>query len=120
VAPQTPLAGDSNVPPEAEGGPPPIVSLGGGRYRVGRFDPIKVTQREDWVLTAFVRKSPLTKGELADLIAEIEPEDAVGVLRSLKGTKKRVAKYNGLFANAIRLPGKRGAGGYHVNVRRAD
>jgi hypothetical protein len=96
-----------------------ILYLGDCRYRVGEEEPIAVTEREDTVLQAFLACSPLGKSQLAAQ-SGYDGETAVTILRALKGTRKRPAKYNGLLSESIRFPGRRGAGGYHVQIRRAD
>jgi hypothetical protein len=92
-----------------------ITSLGDRRYRVGDAPPVRVTFCEDVVLQAFLNKSPLTKPELAD-VSGYDPETVVRTLRSLRGTRRRSAKYDALFAPFIRLPGRAHAGGYHVEI----
>jgi hypothetical protein len=96
---------------------PTILSLGRRRYAVGNADPVMVTVREDFVLSAFLRRTPLSKDELGNL-STCGPEAAVTILRSLKGTARRPAKYGGLFAPCITMPGKPQAGGYHVRILR--
>jgi hypothetical protein len=93
-----------------------IIALGEQRYCVAGHDPVKVNEREDVLFQSFLRKTPLSKPELADATG-MQGEDAVTVLRSLKGTNRRSPKYNGIFAPAIRLPGRRGAGSYHVSIQ---
>jgi hypothetical protein len=101
---------------EVKGSPCKIIALGDSTYRVNEGEPIKVTEREDLLLRSFLAKSPLTKTEL-EKATGIAGEDAVTVLRSLKGTEKRPAKYKGAFAASIRMPGARGRGGYHVSIQ---
>ncbi len=103
----------------AQAGKRVILYLGDCRYRVGEEEPITVTLREDTVLQAFLACSPLSKSQLATQ-SGYDGETAVTILRALKGTDRRPAKYKGLLSESIRFPRKRGAGGYHVQIRRAD
>jgi hypothetical protein len=95
-----------------------IIALGDQCYRVGDSDPVRVTYREDLILQAFLRRSPLSKSALAS--SSIDAEAAVTILRLLKGTSQRPPKYNGIFAPCITMAKKPRAGGYHVRIRRVD
>jgi hypothetical protein len=87
-----------------------IVSLGDRCYRIGELDAKVVTEREENVLQAFLKRSALDQKQLSKASA-LEPEVAARVLRGL--TKK----YQGMFAPAITMPRARGKGGYHVRIR---
>jgi hypothetical protein len=96
-----------------------IVSLGGHRYRVAGGPTVLVTHREDTVLEAFIGRENLDKPTLATL-SGYDGEMATAVLRSLRGTRRRPAKYGGMFSAAITTPGRRGAGSYRVCIVRSD
>jgi hypothetical protein len=95
-----------------------IVSLGSLAYRIGDHPPVTVSDREDTLLQAFLDSPTMNKPQLAERTG-LGAEVAVGLLRGLRGTGKRKAKYEGIFAPAIRMPGGKGQGGYHVNIRHA-
>jgi hypothetical protein len=86
-----------------------IVLVNGRTYRI-RSKSQCVTDREDCVLRAF-----LENGGALDQPRLIEKSGVGDAPRVLKRLCRR---YGGIFKPAIRLPGgKKGAGGYHVNIR---
>jgi hypothetical protein len=88
--------------------PPAIVRVADGCYQpAGAAFPLAVTDAEDLVLRAFLRRPAMDLGELID---QTGLEHAGRVLARL------AAKYDGAFAPAIRRPGRRGRGGYAVLV----
>src|SRR5262249_8839191 len=93
----------------------PIIALGDRCYRVGQSEPLRVEDREDAVLQGFLRSPAMSKPKLASVIG-YEAETVIAILRALKGTPRRPAKYSGVFAAAITLPGGRGKGGYRVKI----
>jgi hypothetical protein len=94
-----------------------IESLGNCRYRVGD-EVLILTESEDCVLQAFLSVPGNThrKDTLAEA-AGMEESACMRVLRELKGTDKHTAKYGGLFSPYIKRPGKKGKGGYKVDIR---
>jgi hypothetical protein len=97
-------------PPKEEPAPDSIVFVKAGVYRIGDGEPIKVEESDDDVLRAFLDTPAMNRPQLTEHFGD---GNAPRVLKRL--TKK----YGGVFARHIRLPGKRGQGGYHVNIRRA-
>jgi hypothetical protein len=85
-----------------------ILSLGNRRYAIKGAAPVIVTEREDAVLQAFLDHGPIELPELKRLSGY--GAKAPDILRQL------AKKYDGTFANAIRMPGRRGQGGYYVRV----
>jgi hypothetical protein len=104
----------SKPPPPDD--PPVIISLGARCYRVGGSPPVYVTEREENILQAFLAQPCYDKPGLARAAA-LDGETAVGILRAFLGSSNRPAKYNGMFAPAIHMPGARGKGSYHVNIK---
>jgi hypothetical protein len=94
--------------PQAPAAGAVILALGKGQYRVGDSDPVTVTEAEDVVLRSFVGRPSM--GHKA-LVRAAGSDEAPRTLRQL------AEKYDGVFAAAIRCPGRRGAGGYRVAVR---
>jgi hypothetical protein len=84
-----------------------IIDLGNRIYSIGGREK-QVTQREDDVLQAFTDAPALSQ---KDLIASAGFDRAPRVLQKLR------ERYDGMFAPAITLPRRKGAGGYVVNVR---
>jgi hypothetical protein len=78
-------------------------------YRVGGSEPIYVDEQDDCLLRAFIGHPVLNKPALVER-SGIENSRVVTALNRL--TKK----YHGVFAAAIRRPGKRGQGGYRAIV----
>jgi hypothetical protein len=97
-APQAPAA------PEARA---EIVSLGGRRYQASNTAPVVLTEREDAVLQAFANEPAMDKPRLIKLSGYDEAARILAAIRRRHPT----------LASAIRLPGARGRGGYHVAVR---
>ena len=87
-----------------------IIFRGGGAYAIGT-QVVRVTESEDCVLQAFLEKPAMAKDQL---IARAGFDKAVDVLRAL------LTKYDGVFAEAITMPGGRGRGGYRVQVAKAS
>src|SRR5581483_5503136 len=79
------------------------VALGSRQHRVGSGPVIKVTKREDGVLRIFLgdgQKIPaLAVLDHATLVRRSGYDDARTILKALR------AKYEGVFAASIRLPG---------------
>jgi hypothetical protein len=90
---------------------PCIISHGDRFYSIGASRRIAVTENEDLALQALLRSSPRT----LDSFQRETNKDGRDVAKSLRGLKN--GKYDGLFAPAIQLPGRRGRGGYQANVR---
>jgi hypothetical protein len=85
---------------------PTILRLADGVYLpLGATFPFAVTDAEDLVLLAFLRRPAMTLPELVD---------QSGVAEAGKVLARLVVKYGGSFAAAIRRPGRRGEGGYAV------
>jgi hypothetical protein len=96
---------------QTEGPQPPaqadeIVSLGNRAYKVGNSEPVIVTESEDDVFQAFLENEAMDQATLCEKAGH-EPR----VLRAI------IYKYRGVFAPAIRMPGKKGIGGYYVKIR---
>lgn len=84
-----------------------VLSLGGMRYQVGT-EVVRVTEREDEVLTAFAERGPwLIKPEL--IKASGRPE-AVWILKQIK-------KNYPCLTSSVCRPSLKGKGGYFVNVK---
>jgi hypothetical protein len=94
--------------------PPPksiddtIVSLGDRQYRIGARAPRAVTASEDAVLNAFINHPAMDDPKL-----KIQAKGVTEPGKTLRDLRK---KYDGEFAPAIKLPGKKGKGGYHVRI----
>jgi hypothetical protein len=93
-----------------------IISLGERLYKVGDRDPILVTDNEDNTLLTCLEGQPA--GE--DLfVLDFDKLTDGGAHVSQASTLNRLqTKYEGYFAGAIRLPGRKGGGGYKVRIRR--
>jgi hypothetical protein len=89
---------------------PTIVSLGKRSYQAEGGEPQVVNESEDAVLQSFIGRPAMSDSQL---IAASGYDHAGRILRRL------ATKYAGRFALAIRLPGGKSRGGYHVNVRPA-
>jgi hypothetical protein len=87
---------------------PSIWQVSGKAYRVGNSEPYSVSDREDAILQAFARHPAMTDQQLQERSGY---PDAAKLLRAL------ITKYGGVFAPAIRIPGKKAAGGYYAEVR---
>lgn len=87
-----------------------IITFGDRVYQVGHHRRAKLTENEDSVLQAFLEKPTMDKQELIDTAGF---DSAPRVLQRL------CKKHNSMFAPAITLPGTRGNGGYHVEIRRS-
>jgi hypothetical protein len=85
--------------------------LGEKAYSIGSSSPITVTDPEDAVLQAFLPLASMDGPTLGEKSGY--GDRAPKILREL--SKKR----SGLFAAAIRLPGGKSGGGYHVAIRKA-
>jgi hypothetical protein len=88
-----------------------IVSLGDLCYQVGEHDPVTVSENEDNVLQAFLAAASMNAEQL---VQEAGFDRAPRVLGNLR------TRYGGILRPAIRCPGRKGGGGYHVRIRRAD
>jgi hypothetical protein len=86
---------------------PYILYHGDRRYQVSEGQPFVVTENEDNVLQAFLGAPALDQKML---IRRSGMNDAARSLRAL------CKKYDGVMASAIRLPGRKGRGGYRVQV----
>jgi hypothetical protein len=95
--------------------PPDLTIYGEGQrsYRVGSSRPVCVTEEEDSILQAFSGYPTMGTPELTAK-SKLKHADPSRVLRGLR------QKYDGLFAAAIRCPGKKGRGGYHAVVKFLD
>jgi hypothetical protein len=71
--------------------------------------PVAMDFSEDCVLTAFLARPCW---HLPELVRH------TGVNHAHKVLARLTTKYGGRFATAIRRPGKRGQGGYHVRVQK--
>jgi hypothetical protein len=87
-----------------------IVYLKEKAYFIGNSDPITVTDSEHAILQEFIAV-PSMDAEM--LQSKAGNDRAPRILRNL------TRKYDGAFATAIRLPGGKGKGGYHVSVKAA-
>jgi hypothetical protein len=94
--------------PPAPIDPTVIIALGERQYRIGDFPPLSVEENEDSVLQTFLERPSMDGPTLIDKAGF---DSAPRVLRTLR------KKYQGRFAHAITLPGKKGEGGYHVAIR---
>ena len=85
-----------------------IIRIADGVYlpHGGSF-PLAVTDAEDQVLRAFLRRPAMTLDEL---------QDQSGLEHAAKVLARLAQKYDGAFAPAIHRPGARGRGGYAVLV----
>ena len=100
-----------SYPRESPESPSPIVRVADGCYRPdGAAFPLAVSDAEDLVLSAFLRRPAMSQGDLID---------QTGLAHAHKVLARLAAKYGGAFAAAIRLPGKKGNGGYAVLIRNA-
>jgi hypothetical protein len=85
-----------------------ITRLAAGVYLPpGGSFPLAVTDAEDQVLNAFLRRPAMPLDEL---------QDQSGLEYAAKVLARLAKKYDGAFALAIRRPGARGRGGYAVLV----
>jgi hypothetical protein len=89
-----------------------ILSHGNQRYSVGDGRIIPVEDNEDSVLQALL-EAPGNRLDKQALIDNSGCERAPTILKGL------TLKHEGCFAAAIYLPGRRGQGGYHANIRHA-
>jgi hypothetical protein len=96
--------------PEAPAPPEPaiIIGLGNRRYKIGKHLTVTVTPIEDYVLCALAEHGSLDSAAL-DTASGVS--DARKILVALK------KKYDGIFTEAIRMPGGRGQGGYRVSIQ---
>jgi hypothetical protein len=95
-------AGNAGAPADC------ILSLGNSCYDIGGQQRT-VTDREDRVLSAFVRQGAMTNKQLGKA-SNMEKEEAARVLRALR------TRYDGIFAPAITPAGARDRGGHRVNI----
>jgi hypothetical protein len=86
-----------------------IVSHGDRLYSIGKWPPVEVLDPEDDILQAFLQRPTMNSNTLAE-ISGYTPEEAVRILRSL------IQKYGKRFMPAIRCPGHKSNGGYHVRI----
>jgi hypothetical protein len=86
---------------------PCILFWGEGIYSAGDGVPVRVTEPEDNVLQAFLESPALDKASLLDKSGEN---------RAARMLKQLQTKYDGRFGPSIRLPGRRGKGGYQVSI----
>lgn len=77
-------------------------------YQIGSAAPVTVEDNEDTVLQSFLDQPSMTGPQLVD---------AAGFARAPRVLLQLCRKYPA-FASAIRLPGTKGHGGYHVAIRR--
>jgi hypothetical protein len=86
-----------------------ILYLGNRAYRVGSGVPSTLTDREDWLLRAFIDSQAL---DLPTLAAKsgLPADDISKLIGRLR------MKYDGRFHDAIKAPGGKGKGGYVAQV----
>jgi len=84
-----------------------IRALGNKLYQVSGHEPRQVSDRENNVLQAFVRQPVMDQSTLVRVSGE---DNAAKMLRNLR------RKHDGMWAEAIHLPGRKGRGGYRVHV----
>jgi hypothetical protein len=87
---------------------PVIVRLADGVYAVEPGDslPLALTDAEDRVLLAFLRRPAMSLGELVDRSGTTHAPRILA----------RLIRKHPEFAPCIRLPGRRGRGGYAVRI----
>jgi hypothetical protein len=90
-----------------------IYGDGNGSYRVGKSRFVHVNANEDSILQAFSGCHTMDGAKLKEE-SNIRDSDPSRILRGLR------TKYSGLFARAIRCPGRKGQGGYHAVVKFLD
>jgi hypothetical protein len=96
-----------NPHPPAE--PPTIWDHGDLKYSRDKRNPYIVTEEEDNLLQVFLdNPTAMTKCEL---------ENESGVTNVSRVLRRLVKSYDGQFADAIRMPGKKCAGGYLIHVK---
>lgn len=98
------VANRSEKPPA----PDEIVYLKNGLYKIGAWQAILLTTKEDYILRTFLQYGTLDTESL---------KDRSGYDRAPRDLRELRKKYEGRFAPAISCPGKRGRGGYRVNIR---
>jgi hypothetical protein len=84
--------------------------LGSGVYRVGDGPPVRLTAAEADLLEAFASRPAMSARELVRVSGWAAARRTLARLRR---------SYGGLFAGAVRMPGRKGAGGYRADVRPA-
>ncbi|MBA4189474.1 MAG: hypothetical protein C0467_15900 [Planctomycetaceae bacterium] len=92
-------------------GLPIIWSHGGRSYSRDRVSQYFVTREEDFILTAFQQRG--TAMDTTTLL------DVSGVTNIPRVMANLIKKYDGTFADAVRKPGKKNAGGYLIRVQDA-
>ncbi len=84
--------------------------LGEKAYSIGSSAPITVTYPEHAILQEFIATPSLDTEQL---------QTKAGNERAPRILGQLTKKYNAIFAPAIRLPGGKGKGGYHVSIQDA-
>jgi hypothetical protein len=85
-----------------------IIAIGNRQYGTGSLAPVTVTENEDNVLQVFLEQSSVDERTLID---------RSGVSHAPKVLTRLRQKYDKRFAPAIRMPGRKHAGGYRVNIK---
>jgi hypothetical protein len=85
-----------------------IIGLGDRRYKIGNHLTVTVTTIEDYVLVALAEHGSLDSDAL---------DDASGVTDARKILAALKVKYDGIFKEAIHMPGGRGQGGYRASIQ---
>jgi hypothetical protein len=86
-----------------------ILSCGEKQYRVEGANPVTVDENEDNVLQAFLERASMDEEAL---------RNKSGAPHAAKVLKRLKTKFGGMFNHAIRRPGGKGKGGYHVSIRK--
>jgi hypothetical protein len=76
---------------------------------------VKVTGQENAVLSAFLKQSAMDSNDL-EKQSGYTAAAAIRILRILKQGSNEGPKYDGRFATAICMPGRRGNGSYSVRI----
>ena len=91
-------------------GAPTIRYLGEKAYSIGSSLPVTVTDAEHAILQEFIATPTMD----TDLL-----QSKAGNNRAPRILGQLTKKYNAVFSPAIRLPGRKGKGGYHVFIQDA-
>lgn len=90
---------------------PTVLRHGECVYSIGNAALVRVSDADDCVLLAFLEKqAPMEREEL---------EKASGIPNGPQAMRRLSERYGGYFARAVRRPGKRSKGGYHISVLEA-
>jgi hypothetical protein len=86
-----------------------ILYFGEALYKIGSTSPKTLEFTEDTVLQAFLER-PNMQTEML--------KNTSGITKAPEVLRNLAKKYDGIFAPAIDLPGKKGRGGYTVRIRK--